>query len=235
MAKPNTNEPFVPDPAMVAALAAVKKAEDVAATMTARLATETANFAVQEAHRIELALPACLEGGKAQTAYDAASAEADKTRARIEGLQGAQRAADQKVVTAKEELQKLGRATVIASQVRCGNARMKAAVAVQEAIGSLGIAYNKLLDANERNLLCWPNVAVIPSGAFITPKETAGLIAIEFARVSSPADPLAGDARPPLPGSASTTFLGNPKELKPFVAEIEASNTWLLRLVKTGK
>lgn len=234
MARP-PNEPFVPDPAMVAALAKVKKAEEVAATMTARLATETADLAVQEAHRVELALPAVLEGGKAQTAYDAAAVAVDKIRARIESLTEAQRAAHRNVETAKEELQLLGRATVIASQIRVGKARLRAATDVQEAIGSLGAAYHKLLDQNHRNVLCWPNAKEIPAGAFISPKEIGDLIAIEFARVSSPADPLAGDARPPLPGSASTTFLGNPKELKPFVAEIEASNTWLLRLVKTGK
>jgi hypothetical protein len=234
MTKPNT-EPFTPDPAMVAALAAVKAVEDIVASVTAKLANETATLADHEEHRIELALPAATGGAKEMAAYDGAVAVADKTRDRIDFLQSALRGAEQRVLDAKEEMQKLGRATVIASQVRCNNARMKAATAVQEAIGSLGAAYNKLLDANERNLLCWPNVAVIPPSAFVAPKEVSDAIAVEFARVSSPADPLAGDARPPLPGSASTTFLGNPRELKSFVAGIEASNAWLLRLVETGK
>jgi hypothetical protein len=83
--------------------------------------------------------------------------------------------------------------------------------------------------------LCWPNAAVIPAGTFIAPREVSNAIALQFALVSSPANPLAVDARPPLPGSASTTFLGDPRKLKPFVAEIEASNAWLQRLVAEGK
>lgn len=234
MAKPNT-EPFVPDPAMISALAVVKAAEEIVVTVTAKLAAETATRNTQEAHRVELALPAATGGAKEMAAYDAAVALLAKTAERIDFLQSAQGGANDKVATAKEKLHLLGRATVIASQVRVGNARMKAATAVSEAVTALGAAYNKMLDANERNVLCWPNAAVIPAGAFITPKEVSGAIAVEFARVSSPDDPLAGDARPSLPGSASTTFLGNPRELKPFVAEIEAANAWLQRLVETGK